>query len=348
MQHTLNVKAFFFNAKTDYLPYYKNFKVTLDGDAKAVEILKEIKAQNDDFAYPDEKLVFKVNELVVTGEEPVAQIVERLGTELLIEPVLSYRSNHCLIINDSDFMQRFELLAPYASDEDKAYYESLYAQHYASESSKFNHAYIGDAVLLTAHRMIENGSEHKEEILAAINDEYDGLNACEFENNMFNGEDHTATIEALHAMYDRPTPNKFLEKISEKLSREAQAAHSVESVGGLGVAFYQGHADTPSQEEVFEAIEAAGAKVVRFGREKRLCGRTLIGRQDNLAYLKAATTLLDALDSGADVLIVADKADLDMFNKHFAGIQKRIGREIPLALLSFETFKSLSQKEAVA
>ncbi len=348
MQHKLNIRAFFFNAKTDYLPYYKNFTMTLEGDAKAVEILKAVKAANDDFAYPEEKLTFKVNELVVTGDETVGTIVEKLGNELLVEPVLSYRSNHCLVINDNDFMERFELLAPYATDEDKAYYESLYAQHYASESSKFNHEYIGDAILLLAHRMIGNGSEHKEEILAAINDEYDGLNACEFENNLFNGEDHTAAIEALHAMIDRPAASNFLEKVTQKLSREAQAAHSVEHMNGAGVAFYRGHESTPTQEEVFSAIEAAGAKVVRFARETRLCGRTLIGRQDNLAYLKAATTLLDALDSGADVLIVAGKDDLEMFNKHFAGIQKRIGREIPLALLSLDEFKALVQKEEVA
>jgi succinate dehydrogenase/fumarate reductase-like Fe-S protein len=348
MQYTLKVRAFFFNAQTDYLPYYKNFTMTLAEDAKSVEILQEIKAQNENFAYPEEKRVFKINELVFTGEESIGEIVEKLGTELLVEPVLSYRSNHCLVINDSDFMQRFELLAPYATDEDKAYYESLYAQHYASETLKFSHEYIGDAVLLLAHRMIENGSEHKSEILAAVNDEYEGLNACEFENNLFNGEDHTATIESLSAMIDRPDPCTLLEKFSQKLSKEAQAAHAVEDVNGLGVAYYPAHETTPSQEEVFAAIEAAGAHVVRFSREKRLCGRSLIGKQNNLAYLKAATTLLDALDSGADVLIVANEADLEMFNKHFAAIQKRIGREIPLALLSFEAFKKLPQKKEVA
>ncbi|MCB4758522.1 MAG: hypothetical protein LGB02_04060 [Sulfurovum sp.] len=347
MQYTLNIRAFFFNAKTDYLPYYKNFNITLQGDAKTVEILQEIKAQNDDFAYPKRRLVFKINGLVVTGKESILEIIERLGTELLIEPVLSYRSNHCLIIDDSDFMQRFELLAPYATDNDKTYYKSLYVQHYASESSKFNHAYIGDAILLLAHRMISNGSKDKEAILAAINDEYNGLNACEFENNVFKGESYTETIEALYAMYDRPAPNKLFQKISKKLSHKVRAAHRVETINGLGVAFYQGHTVAPSKEEVFSAIEAADANVVRFSRETRLCGRLLIGRQNNLAYLKAATTLLDALDSGADVLIVADEKDLNMFNQYFTSIQKYIGREIPLALLSFDAFKSLLQKKKV-
>jgi len=346
MQHTLNVRAFFFNAKTDYLPYYKHFTITLDADAKAVEILKNIKEENENFAYPEEKLVFKINELVVTGDETIGKIVERCGSELQIDPVLSYRSNHCLVINDDDFMQRFELLAPYASEEDKAYYESLYALHYASESSKFNHDYIGDAILLLAHRMISNGNAHKAGILKAIGDPYNGLNACEYENNLFYAQEHTETIEALHGMTEPPAKNRLLEKISQKLSKDAVAAHAIDTLDGQGVAFYAAHSQTPTQAEVFEAIEAAGCRVVRFGREKKLCGRSLIGREENLAYLKAATTLLDALDSGAEVLIVADDADLEMFNRHYKAIEKRIGREIPLTLLSFDTFKQLAARSA--
>ena len=342
MQQTLNVRAFFFNAQTDYLPYYKSFTVTLDTDAKAVEILKAVKAANENFAYPQKRLLFKINDLVVTGEESIGEIVERLGSDLQIDPVLSYRSNHCLIINDDDFMQRFELLAPYATEEDKAYYESLYAMHYASESTRFNHDYIGDAILLLAHRMIENGNENKEAILDAISDPYDGLNACEYENNLFAAEDHTEAIEALHAMREHTAPPSILTQVSQKLSRKAAAAHRVASLDGQGVAFYAGVSRTPAKEEVFEAIKAAGCEVVRFGRETKRCGRSLVGRQDNLAYLKAATTLLDALDSGAEILIVADEADLAMFNRHYAAIQKRIGREIPLALLSFDTFQNLA------
>ncbi|SFV90408.1 hypothetical protein MNB_SV-4-762 [hydrothermal vent metagenome] len=346
MQHTLNVRAFFFNAKTDYLPYYKHFSITLDADAKAMEILKNIKAKNENFAYPEEKLVFKINELVVTGDETIGEIVERFSNELQIDPVLSYRSNHCLVINDDDFMERFELLAPYASEEDKAYYESLYALHYASESSKFNHDYIGDAILLLAHKMITEGHSAKDAILEAISDPYDGLAACEYENNLFDTQDHTESLEALITMANLSPKSSLLEKISQKLSKDALATHSIDTLNGQGVAFYAAHTQTPTQEEVFKAIEAAVCRIVRFGRERRLCGRSLIGREENLAYLKAATTLLDALDSGAEVLIVADDADLEMFSKHYKAIEKRIGREIPLALLSFDTFKQLAARSA--
>ena len=348
MEHTLTLRAFFFNAKTDYLPYYKTFTVTLDENVQSSALLEAIKAQNENFAYPEEKLLFKINGLVATGKESIGKIVEKLGTELQIDPVLSYRSNHCLIINDDDFMERFKLLEPYATEEDKAYFESLYALHYASESSKFNHDYIGDAVLLLAHRMIENGNPHKTEILSAISDEYDGLNACEYENNLFDAQDHTDAIEALRAHIERPGANRFLEKMSQKLSREATAAYATDTVAGKPAAFYAGSATAPAQAEVLEAIEGAGGSVVRFEREAKLCGRSIIDCQESLALQKAGTTLLQALDNGAEVLIVADEKDLAFFYRHYRAIEKRMGREIPLSLLSFDDYRKLVQNENAA
>lgn len=346
MQYTLDVSAFFFNAKTDYLPYYKNFTMTLSADDTVEAMLAEIQKQNEDFAYPTEKLIFKINDLMVEGTETVAAVVGKLGTQLQIDPALSYRSNHCLIINDNDFMQSYALLAPYATAEDEAYYQSLYALHYASETFKFSHDYIGDAVLLLAHRMITNNSEHKEAILEAISDPYDGLAACEYENNLFNAEFHTKEIDALNDLLTRPSSNTFLDKVTEKFSQKALYPFEKDSIDGLQVACYAG--DSGLLDEINEKITENGAKVIHFQRAKKLAGCSLLGKQDNLAYLKAATTLLDALDSGAELLVVAKSRDMEMFTKHFASIQKRIGREIPLPLISYKAFTALCSKEEVA
>jgi hypothetical protein len=67
-----------------------------------------------------------------------------------------------------------------------------------------------------------------------------------------------------------------------------------------------------------------------------------------LAYLKAGTMLLNALDAGAEMLVVVKKTDLEMFRTNFASIQKRIGREIRLPLLSTEEFSALCTKKEVA
>ena len=155
MSQTLNIRAFFFNAKTDYLPYYKNFTLTVDADATAKDMLALIQEQNSDFSYPKQKLIMKINSLVVEAKEPISNIVEKLGTELLIEPANSYRSNNGLRINDDDFMASYALLEPYATEADLKYYKTLYALHYASETENFDREYIGDAILLLAAKMIE-------------------------------------------------------------------------------------------------------------------------------------------------------------------------------------------------
>ena len=92
----LQIRAFFFNAQTDYLPYYKHFTLTLDEDAKAKDLLAAIQEKNEIFEYPKQKTVFKINGLVVTANEKMKTIVDLLGSELQIDPVTSYRANNCL------------------------------------------------------------------------------------------------------------------------------------------------------------------------------------------------------------------------------------------------------------
>ena len=348
MQHTLQVRAFFFNAKTDYLPYYKNFKIKLDANAKAVEILKEIKTANENFAYPEDKLAFQINGLVVTGREMISQIVERCGTELQIDPVSIYRSNHCLVINDEDFAKNFELLTPYANDDDKAYYDSLYALHYASESSLFNRDYCGDALLLTAYRMIMSGSEYKAEILELLNNE-DALWSCEYEDNMFQEAAHHDAIESLKEMViNRPGKN-LCEKIMQKCMQKRVQPSNVENLEGAQLAYYRGeNGDAPAADDIFVQAVKAGASVIRFEREEKCAGVSLLETNTSLSYKKAATTLLSALDNGATVLVCADDKALQLFTEHFGMLQKEIGREIPLALLDLDTFNTLTEKEAVA
>ena len=258
-------------------------------------------------------------------------------------------------MDDSDFMGRFELLAPYATDEDKAYYESLYALHYASETFKFSHDYIGDAVLMLAHKMIENDSEHKEAILEAISDKYDGLAACEYENNLFNTVDCSKEIEALNTMLYPPVKrspllnNKVVDKMNEmteKFSKKALYSFEKKSIEGVNVACYAG--DSGLLDEIDAKITENGGNIISFSRAGKLAGVSLLGKQDNLAFLKAATTLLDALDTGAELLVIAKESDLEMFSKNFASIQKRIGREIPLPLISMTDFSALCNTEEVA
>lgn len=346
MLHKLDIKAFFFNAKTDYLPYYKNFEITIDAEATVKELLALIQEKNENFSYPKQKLLMKINSLVVEAKESVASIVERLGTDLTIVPVNSYRSNNGLKINDDDFMKSFELLAPYASESDLKHYKTLYALHYASETENFDREYIGDAVLILAHKMITEGSEHKEAILEAITSAHSGLFDCEYENNLFNAQDHTKTIEALKAM-TKPEEGpslcaQLIARFTKKEEKEVEVAvpkravETIEDIEEKQVAHYHGLA---SHDAMHKLIAELDIKAIHFSRANKLSGLSIVEDNKTLAFTKAGETLLDAFDSGAEVLVVEDVAVLDMFKKNFSAIEKTIGRKmIGLELISAEDF----------
>jgi hypothetical protein len=338
MQQTLEIKAFFFNAQTDYLPYYKQFSIVMEEDAKAADLLSKIKEENENFTYPEEKLVFKINGLVVDGDQNMQEVVERLGTSLQIDPVNAYRSNNGLKINDKDFMESYALLAPFASEEDLEYYKTLYALHYASETEKFDHEYIGDAILVLAHKLITEGSEYKEEILKAVSSTKSGLLDCEYENNLFNAQDHTAAIDELKKMVKPSKTPSFMDKLATRFGRKKAAAPTVErTIKGKHIAYYAGSV-TGKTDSMHQKIVQADAKVVSFSRIYKRSGLSLLEDNKQLAYTKAATTLLDALDSGAEILIIEEKEVFSMFKKHFSAIEKTIGREIDLELISAEDF----------
>ena len=340
MAYKLEIKAFFFNSKTDYLPYYKNFTIKIDGTKTAKELLIQINECNENFSFPKQKLVFKINNLVVQANEKIENIVNKLGTELKIDPVNEYRSLNGLKIDDSDFMKSFDLLSEWTTEDDLKYYKTLYAIHYASESEKFSREYIGDAILLLAHKMITDGSEHEEEILKVITSVNSGLMDAEFENNLFNAQDHTNAINELKNMVHPPQGPSLLAKLMHKFinsndSMPKREVVTVENLENKHVAYYAGSC---SNSLVKDAISNSAVREIIFSRSHKLSGDSLMQHSKNMAMQKAGATLLDAFDSGAEVLVVEDINTLDMFNKEFKHIENSVGRKIRLELISSEDF----------
>ena len=351
----LQIRAFFFNAKTDYLPYYKNFTIRLSDDATAQELLLAIREQNEHFAFPEVNPIFRINGLVVSAEEKMSNIIEALGRALQIDPASSYRSTHALCFNDNDFMESYALLEPYCDESDLAYYKSLYPLHYASETSHFKRDYIGDAILLLAYRLIKKDSRYKTEILKAISEANSGLFDCEYENNLFDAQDHTETIRALKAMAKETSEAMpFLFKVlcskimgkskNTKKQHKPQKCSSVSvgSIAGKNTAYYSG--TDLIHPTMIEEIQKAGAKAVRFSRETKSSGVTLLEDSRRLALTKAGTNLLDAFDHGAVVLIVENEEDFEMFTGHHKAIESVMGREIGLEFLLASDFLSSNQQ----
>jgi len=340
----LKVKAFFFNSATDYLPYYKNFDINIDKGAILLDILNKIKEQNSDFSFPNKNIILKINNQITTANTLVIDIVNVMGTELQIDPATSYRSNNGLILNDDDFMESFRLLSPYATDIDKEFYQSLYPTHYASESSLYNRQYIGDAILILASKMINDGNIHKKEILAAISDEFNGIRCCEYENNVFEGKDYTETITNLKSMINIKDTATKCDKVS---FRKKEHELELETLEGAELALYLGESNSSELLSVTkEKIINAGAKFITFNMSTKLAGQTLMEINFELAHTKAGTMLLDALDSGADILVCAKDTDVTIFQNALVHCEKIMGRDIELKIISISKLEEMCRVSA--
>lgn len=339
----LNIRAFFFNAQTDYLPYYKNFSFRVEADKTVLDLLSMIKRQNPDFSYPKENVILRVNGLVLTANEKLSTVANKLGTELQIDPALTYRSNNGLVLNDSDFMQSFELLSNYTTDTDRAYYQSLYPLHYASASFEYNHQYIGDAVLLLASKLIEQQPENEEAILAIINDEFNGLADCEYENNLFHTQNHAQTIANLKSRIYKKRKVSLLNRLCSLAIKTKKYTLDRETLHEHNLALYVGDRDSLEViESTRETVKQSGATFIDFPASVRISGQTLIVSNPELAHKKAGKMLLDALDHGADTLLFSNSEDLATFTKIIGKCEKVVGRPINLNLIALCEFQKLT------
>ena len=333
----LNIRAFFFNAQTDYLPYYKNFTLNIERDKKVIDVLNMIKEKNPDFSFPNSNIILKINELVVTADENISTIAKELGKELQIDPALAYRSNNGLILNDSDFMQSFELLSEFTNEEDRAYYQTLYPVHYASSSFEYNHEYIGDAILLLASRLIERNPEDEYAIINTINDEFKGIDYCEYENNVFKGQDHAQTIHQLKEKVATKAKKSLLDRVCDLAIKKRSDRLDNDTISEEKIALYVGSRnDTKLIAQTKEQIEQRGATFLEFPMSTRLAGQTVISSNIELAHQKAGKMLLEALDYGATSLLFSKEEDFKLFNSMRAKCERTVGRPIDLKLISLD------------
>lgn len=252
-------------------------------------------------------------------------------------------------MNDDDFMQSYALLEPYAVESDLKYYKTLYALHYASETENFDREYIGDAILVLAHKMISEGNEHKEEILEAISSANSGLLDCEYENNLFNAQDHLENINTLKEMLksdenDHPSlldmiKSRFCKEKEEKeITVDKRAMKSIDELKEKYIAYYAG-IEGKNENIISQMILDMGIKEVTLVKKNKRSGVTLLADNKDLALRKAGAILLDAYDAGAEVLVVEDEASYEMFETHFKKIENALGRKIRgLELLLSEDF----------
>ncbi len=372
MDYTLNVTRFIFNAKTDYLAYYKNSTYILNEDKTLLDLLEMIKEDKEDYDYPQENSIVRINSKVVDTNLCIGEIVEEFGVDINLDPASTFRAYKDLCFGDEDFMQKYQSLAPFCSDEDLAYYKTLYKHYYASEMLTHNQSYLGDSYFLLAERLLENKSEHEEEIMNLVCDEVNGIFSYEYENSAYPSLDITSSIESLKNRIQSSTckilvdkfKNKFCSKettitsksmelllnkyklnadsysnelslISKGISFDILAQDIKHSFKDFNIAYYMGErADKQTDIDAGELLACLGSSRVNFEMDTKASGAKIVDSIGAIAYKKAGTILLDAMDQNADIIVVDSKEAFKMFDTNLAKCEKAVGREIDIQIIT--------------
>ena len=177
----VDIKAFRFNAETDYLPYTKTYTMEVGKDELILDLMNRIKWEHDgSFSYRRScrhgicgACGIKVNgKPVLACKENAMELLDLFNNELVFEPQSKRRVIKDMIIDKKDFWDKHAAVKPYIvadidshpKEESKQSIDEFNAMldadlciqcgacHYACPALEVNENYLGPAALAAAFR----------------------------------------------------------------------------------------------------------------------------------------------------------------------------------------------------
>ncbi|MGM0534235.1 MAG: hypothetical protein ACQERK_07060 [Campylobacterota bacterium] len=292
MRYELSI--FKFNCKTDYLPYYKRYNLKLTG-------IKDIRTLLQ--AVPEEVAIHDgvvVNGLYMSASTPIERVVEKFGSDLVIEPISQLRVMHDLQIDERDFVQKRAGLDAFFDDELRQKYGSYKLHYYASISLKYNREYIGDAMLAVAKELLQKNRTSEREILEHLFDPFWGL------------------------QYHVSSENKMLEydhSLEENYEYVKQRAVELGVIKDKPLKL-EGKHEPKSREIKFKRGLSQPMPIEAYKYDK------------DFAYKIAGEVLLEAMDHNIDAVVVSDEDSYKLLRHHQKKIARVVGREVDIEVVS--------------
>jgi succinate dehydrogenase / fumarate reductase iron-sulfur subunit len=203
-------KVFRFNREKDYLPYYKEYKLTVNKDELVLDILNRIKWEHDgSFSYRRScrhgicgSCAIKVNgKSVLACKDNMFEVADLFGgsNELVIEPQHKGKAVKDMIVEKKDFWEKYNNVKPFLIDKIEEHPEmenivfpedaekldeaDLCIQcgccYYACPAVEVNPDYTGPAALALAYRFTADVRDKaKDERFDIINQEGSGIWDC--------------------------------------------------------------------------------------------------------------------------------------------------------------------------
>lgn len=176
MECKLELSVFRFDAKTDFLPYYKKHFLKIDKAKTLNDLFVLIQGEDLSFDYPkDEYAAIKLNGKALFTNVLIEEVIANFGKSLVLEPLSPKRVVKDMIINDDDFYASFDLIDAFVEARDRATFKSYILFHYASSVLEFMPQFQGDALFAFAYDMAIKYPQRKKEILNIVANEYTGI-----------------------------------------------------------------------------------------------------------------------------------------------------------------------------
>ncbi len=343
MKRTNTVRVFRFDAKTDYLPYYKPYLVKTQESSTPREILDEISVQDPMFfqTYANEKFCL-IGDFIYELDEPIRQ-----AGDLTISPVSTNNVTKDFLLNTDDFWQKFKLLESFCDETDKTFYAANVHYFYASSVRKFLPQFIGEAALLLADRLIRKYPKSELEILKKISRKEDGIWHYAFlqtalaSKNVAVDETVLALKEKIFAYGLCPDlqahKKKLLDIYKDQNFFESNLnlkSFNLSKFEGLNIAIYLGNYARSFRHIDLESIAAEqGFKTVKHSHTYAYSGLESFAISPELFSKAAGEILADAYDSGAELLITPWKNFAKTAREQAAAIQRQLGRRIDISVI---------------
>lgn len=301
------VEIFRFDAKRDVLAYFKPYFLEISDFANLNELFAHVKSIDPYFS-PFEGFV-KVNDVVVSTAQPLANLAQKLGGELCIAPLDEKRAVLDLAINDDDFWAKFEPFANFCKRADKELYASFKPYFYADFVKDYEPNFIGAATIMLAHHLYKN--KKNDEILKLVGDKNGVLIACELDDLLFGGSEiYSEAIKFFKEILSIKAAPKYeneIEKI-EKLNKFKEFKIAIKGKLPANLSAYKTN---------FIELNA-----------KTSCGYDLLKTDEELACKLASKIVFAAFDSGADFLLASNEAEFHIFDTLAKKLEKSANRSL--------------------
>lgn len=350
---TFSLTLFRFDATTDYLPYTTKYTLEYDYSASLKDLLDAVKAKDILVGLSEDGV--RINGVVSGLDVSLVDVVASFGQELFIEPLSTKRAVKDLRIDKNDFLERFDLLAPFVEKTDREFFQTLILLHYATPALKYNAHILGSAFYYFSAKMIQKYPKFEVEIADIASEPTSGVQYhLPLEFKLFNPpKDLESQIDSLIQIVQKHFPERikdsidlvqnpvkssldtFLNTTPEGVEVALKARELKHNFTGFKAGIYLGNC--PSMSTTMKsAISFSGVEAFILPCTHDSDGAALFAHDSNIAARMAGGILLEAFDNGCDFLLVEDGAALSVFDKQQKACAKAVGRAIKFPILTAE------------